>query len=90
MYESVFFSAIDFNFKIFFKILFIYSWETQKRKERGREAETQAKGEAGSTQRTWRRTWSRVSRIRTWAEDGAKPLSPTWAAQDFTYFKDLS
>ena len=57
------------------KILFIYSWET----ERQREAETQAEGEAGkqagSMQGAWRRTWSRVSRIRPWAEGSTKLLS---------------
>ena len=48
----------------FFKILFIYSWETQ----RGRE-------KAGSMQGAWRGTRSWVSRIRPWAEGGTKPLS---------------
>ena len=47
-----------------FKILSIYSWETQ----REREAETQAEGEAGSM------LGSRVSRIMTWAEGSVKPL----------------
>ena len=36
------------SYSFFFKILFIYSWETQI--EREREALTQAEGEAGSTQ----------------------------------------
>ena len=40
-----------------------------------REAETQAEGEAGIIQRAQRGTRSRVSRIRPWAEGGAKPLS---------------
>ena len=39
------------------------------------EAETQAKGEAGSMQGPQRETQSRVSRIKPWAEGGAKPLS---------------
>ena len=56
----------------FFKILFIYSWETQKE----REAETQAEGDTGSMQGARCGTRSRVSRIRPWAEGGAKPLSP--------------
>ena len=48
----------------FSKILFIYSWETQ------REAETQAEGEAGSTQGAWYGTRSGVSRIIPQAEGG--------------------
>ena len=50
-----------------FKILFIYSWETQ----REREAETQA----SSMQGDWCGTRSEVSRIRPWAEGDAKALS---------------
>ena len=62
------------HFQWFFflnKILFIYSWETQ----REREAETQSEGEARSTQGAQRGTRSRVSRIRPWAESSAKPRS---------------
>ena len=55
----------------FFKVLFIYSWETQ----RERLAETQAEGEVGSMQRAPHGPWSRVSRITPWAEGGAKLLS---------------
>ena len=40
-----------------------------------REAETQAEGEAGSMQGAGRGTRFRVSRITSWAEGGAKPLS---------------
>ena len=47
-----------------FKILFIQ-----------REAETQAEGEPGSMQGAGCGTLSRVSRIRPWAEGGAKLLS---------------
>ena len=43
--------------------------------EREREAETQAEGEAGSMQGARRGTPSWVSRIRPWAEGGAKLLS---------------
>ena len=43
--------------------------------ERETEAETQAEGETGSMQGARRGTPSRVSRIRPWAEGGAKPLS---------------
>ena len=43
--------------------------------QREREAETQAEGEAGSMQGARHGTQSRVSRIRPWAEGGAKPLS---------------
>ena len=52
---------------IFFKILFIYSWE--------KEAETQAEGEAGSMQGNWCGTRSGVSRVTPWAKGAAKPLS---------------
>ena len=45
------------------------------RDSREREAETQAEGEAGSMQGARRGTLSQVSRIRPWAEGGAKPLS---------------
>ena len=55
----------------FFKILFIYSWETQRKKE----AETQAEGEAGSMQGARHGTWSRVSKITPRAEGSAKLLS---------------
>ena len=54
-------------FLIFFKILFIYSWE--------KEAETQAEGEAGSMQGNWCGTRSGVSRVTPWAKGAAKPLS---------------
>ena len=40
-----------------------------------REREKEAEGEAGSMQGTRRRTRSQDSKITTWAEDGAKPLS---------------
>ena len=40
-----------------------------------REAETQAEGEAGSMQGTRCVTRSQVSRITSWAEGSAKPLS---------------
>ena len=53
----------------FLKILFIYSWETQ------RETETQEEGEAGSMQGPRRGTRSWVSRITPCAEGSAKLLS---------------
>ena len=49
--------------------------DTQRQRERDREAETQAEGEAGSMQGAWHGTGSQVSRITSWAEGGAKPLS---------------
>ena len=49
---------IDF----FFKILFIYSWKTE------REAETQAEGEAGSLQGAWCGTQSQDPGITPWTE----------------------
>ena len=55
----------------FFSRFYLFIHERQ----REREAETQAEGEAGSMQGAWRGTRSRVSRIRPWAEGGAKPLS---------------
>ena len=59
--------------KFFFKD-FIYLFMSDR--EREREAETQAEVEAGSTQGAQHGTRSWVSRIRPWAEGGAKPLSP--------------
>ena len=49
------------------------SWASAFSSER--EAETQAEGEAGSMQGARRGTQSWGSRIRPWAEGGAKPLS---------------
>ena len=43
--------------------------------DRERMAETKAKGEASSMRGPWRGTQSWDSRITTWAEDSAKPLS---------------
>ena len=43
--------------------------------QREREAETQAEGETGSMWGARRGTRSQVSRITSWAEGGAKPLS---------------
>ena len=51
--------------------LFIHERPT----EREREAETQAEGEAGSMQGARRGIQFQISRIRPWAEGGAKPLS---------------
>ena len=56
-------------YKDFFLRLFIH------KRHREREAETQAEGEAGSTQGAGCGTPSWVSRIKPWAEGGAKPLS---------------
>ena len=55
---------------LFFKILFIYSWETQ------REEETQAEGEAGSMQGARCETWSWDSRITSWAEGRRSTAEP--------------
>ena len=46
-----------------------------KGREREREAETQAEGEADSMQGAPCGTPSQVSRIASWDEGGAKPLS---------------
>ena len=59
--------------KTFLKILFIYSWETQR--EWQWEVETQAEGEVGSMQGARHGTQSWVSRTTTWTEASAKPLS---------------
>ena len=48
----------------------------QREREREREAETKAEGEAGSMQGARRGTQSPDSRIRPWAEGGAKPSQP--------------
>ena len=60
------------SFFFFLKILFIYSCEYTERRKR--EAVTQAEGEAGPMQGARHGTLSQVSRIRPWAEGGAKPL----------------
>ena len=54
----------------FLKILFIYSWETQ------REAETQAEGEAGSLRGSWCGTWSQDPRIRSRAKGRQSTTEP--------------
>ena len=62
--------------RVFFKdFVYLFMRHTHTHTEREREAETQAEGEAGSMQGARRGTRSRVSRIRPWAEGGAKPLS---------------
>ena len=45
------------------KILFIYSWETQRERQRDT-----GRGRRGSMQGAWRGTWSGDSRIMPWAE----------------------
>eukprot|EP00071_Canis_lupus_P040810 XP_022274367.1 5'(3')-deoxyribonucleotidase, mitochondrial isoform X4 [Canis lupus familiaris] len=53
----------------------MYKYCPYEKREREREVETQAEGEAGSMQGAGCGTQSQVSRIATWAEGGAKPLS---------------
>ena len=67
----------------FLKIILIYSWETH----REREAETQAEGETGSVQGAQRGTRSQISRIRPWAEGGAKPLSHWGCPKNWFLYK---
>ena len=67
-------SPTNVSFFFFFKILFIYSWKTQREKER--EAETQAEGEAGSMQGAQRGTRSQDSRIMPWTEDRRQTAEP--------------
>ena len=57
-----YFSFIKVLWFCFFKISFIYSWETQ------REAETQVEGEAGLLRGAQCGTWSQDPRIMTWAK----------------------
>ena len=52
-----------------------------------REAKTQAEGEAGSMQGARHGTRPRVSRIRPWAEGGAKPLSHLGCPKIVTFHK---
>ena len=54
-----------------------------------REAETQAGGEAGSVQGAQRGIRFRVSRIRPWAEGGAKPLSPPGLPESFVSIEQM-
>ena len=49
--------------------------DRERERGRGRDRETQAEGEAGSMQGARHWTGSGVSRIRSWAEGGAKSLS---------------
>ena len=55
--------------KLLFLKLFIYERHSE------REAETQAEGEASSMQEAQCRIQTQVSRIRPWAEGGAKLLN---------------
>ena len=79
------FIAFNLSFFLFIlkNILFIYSWGRER--ERARMAETQAEGEAGSMQEAWHGTRSQDSKIKAWAEGGAK-LWATWAAHFFFFF----
>ena len=72
--RNVNFEIIYSKRSIFLKILFIYSWET----ERETETEAEAEGEAGSMQGAQRGTRSWVSRITPWAERQALNC---WATQ---------
>ena len=56
--------------------------DTEKERDK-----TQADGDAGSMQGAWHGTRSWVSRIRPWAEGGAKPLSHPGCI--FFFFKIL-
>ena len=70
MFEREFYLFIIY-FLFFKDFLYLFMREIQKE----REAETLAEGEAGSTQGARHETRSQVSRIRPWAEGGAKLLS---------------
>ena len=71
-------------FLIFFKD-FIHLFMRDRVRER--EAETQAEGEKAPCKGARRWTRSRVSRIRPWAEGGAKPLSRyTWLSHIWQMF----
>ena len=58
---------------------------THTQREREREAETQAEGEAGSMQGARCGTRSQASRIRPWAEGGAKLLSHLGCPTNFFF-----
>ena len=71
-------------FQTFFflkKILFIYSWETQSR----REAETQAEREVGSMQGTRCGTWYRDSRMMPWVEGRCQTAEPPRHPRHFSF-----
>ena len=72
LYSSNGQSEIEIYF--FKKILFIHETHTHTHTHT-HESETQAEREAGSMQGARHGTRSQVSRIRPWAEGGAKPLS---------------
>ena len=71
-----------FDWLIDLKILFIYSWDTQRETE----TETQAEGEAGSIQGALHGTGSRDSRIMPL---GPKQAPNRWAIQEspLIYFR---
>ena len=70
------------RFFFFFKIVFIYSWETQG------EAGTQAEGETGSMQGVQCGTRSRNSRIMLWAEGRRSTIEPpTHPERRFLYYE---
>ena len=71
-----------FDLFFFFKILFIYSRETQ------REAETQAEGEAGSMQGAQHGTRSRDSRIALGPKAGAKLLSHPGIPRNMNFYNN--
>ena len=64
------------SISFFFKIIYLFIRDTERKRERGRdrerEREVQAEGEASSKQGTQCETGSWVSRITPWAEGGAK------------------
>ena len=60
---------------LFYFFLRFYLFIHERHRERETETETQAEGEAGSMHGARRGIRSQVSRIRPWAEGGAKPLS---------------
>ena len=68
-------SRSTFPFCLLFFFLRFYLFIHERQRERERERERQAEGEAGFMQGTQRGTPSQISRIRPWAEGGAKPLS---------------
>ena len=61
---------VSFPSLFFFKVLCIYSRETE------REAEAQAEGEAGSLPGPWCGTWSQDPRITTWAKGRCLTADP--------------
>ena len=65
----------------FFNILFIYSWETQEKRQRYKQRKKQG---------TWCRTRSQDPEITTWAKDRRSTTEPPWCSWKLFSFQSLN